>query len=182
MKIRLLIIFASALILLFAAGCTGKGIGDKPALKELGKDDQAVIKVMYYDERSFFSQYGSLFLAKYPNIDVQVVSNQINYSPNTDMNKVFETFIEDEKPDVLMLSADQYEKFAGNGMLYDLDTVISQDKFDIQNIMPSIIEFLKAKGNGKLYGLAPNFYSQAIFYNKNLFDVNGVPYPQDPDF
>lgn len=161
-------------------GCFGGGTGGKETLKTMGKDEKATIKVMYYDERSLFSQYGSLFLAKYPNIDIQVVSTQsIKYEPGKDMNKAYEAFIDEQQPDVLMLSSDNYEKLAANGKLYELDSVIGQDKFDIGNILPSVTDYLKAKGGGKLYGLAPNFYSQALFYNKDLFAKYGVPEPKD---
>lgn len=176
MKVGVVAVAAATLV----AGCTGGGSGAKESLKAMKKDEKATIKVMFYDERSFYSQYGSLFLAKYPNIDIEVVSTEsIKYEPNKDMNKAYEAFIEEQQPDVIMMSADSYEKLAANGMLYDLDGVIAQDKFDIQNILPAVKDYLKAKGGGKLYGLAPNFYSQAIFYNKDLFAKYGISEPKD---
>lgn len=158
-------------------GCTSGGAGDKPSktLKELGKDEKASIKVVYWDKNYFFQKYGNLFSAKFPNIDVQVVSMQgMIRDPNKDMNKEFQKLIDDEKPDVLMFqSSDLFERWANDGKLYQLDDVIRQDKFDVENILPSVIEQIKAKGNGNIYGLAPFFYSQALFYNKDLFEKYG---------
>src|SRR5690606_15788874 len=38
---------------------------------------------------------------------------------------------------------------------------------------------LREKGGGQLYGLAPEFYAQALFYNKALFDAYGISHPTD---
>ncbi|MEF3302118.1 ABC transporter substrate-binding protein [Paenibacillus sp. GYB003] len=163
------------------AGCNAAG-GDEKKLKQLGKDEQATIKVMStVDERYFFQLYGALFSAKYPNIDVQVASTQgaIKYGPDTDYNKELYRFIDEQKPDVLLLTLDQYEKLAEEGRLYELDSVIKQDKFDLNGILPSVIETIKSRSGARLYGLAPGFSAQALFYNKTLFDSQGVPHPQD---
>jgi multiple sugar transport system substrate-binding protein len=162
------------------SGCSGSD-GEKsvPGLKPLGKDEQATIKVMYYDERSFFSQYGQLFMSKFPNIDLQVSSTTGIFKPNEDYDKAVEKFIEAQQPDIIMLHEGQYDKFVGEGKLLDLEAVVKEDKFDLTGIHPGILELLRTKGDGKLHGLAPEFYSRAVFYNKNLFDQYGVTYPKD---
>ncbi|PYI56349.1 ABC transporter substrate-binding protein [Paenibacillus flagellatus] len=165
------------------AGCNGPaGTPAKDELKALGKDEKATIKVMTnQDERFFYQTYGALFSAKYPNIDIEVASLQgvIKYDANTDINKEYEKFIDEKKPDVLLLMPDLYEKLAGSGRLYALDSVIAQDKFDLGGIMPAVLESIKSRSGGKLYGLAPGFSAQAIFYNKTMFESNGVPFPKD---
>lgn len=172
---------AGLAVAVLIAGCNSGG-GDKPSktLKELGKDEKASIKVVYWDKSYFFQQYGNLFSAKFPNIDVQVVSMQGFYSDGKDPDEEFKKLVEEEKPDVLMFqSPDMFEKWANDGKLYQLDDVIRQDKFDIENILPSVVEQIKAKGNGNIYGLTPSFYGQALFYNKDLFEKHGVPLPKN---
>ncbi|MFD0694640.1 ABC transporter substrate-binding protein [Paenibacillus sp. GCM10027628] len=162
------------------AGKTSGTPGEGGSLKKLGKDEKATIKVMYYDKNSFYQQYGNLFMAKNPNIDVEVVSNQGIYGPGKDPEQALEKLIEEEKPDVLLVNgSDQLEKFVQKGILYALDDVIKQDKFDVENLLPSTLESIKAKGDGKLYGLAPEFYSQALYYNKDLFEQYGVELPKN---
>jgi len=167
---------------MLATGCSAFGGAAQQGLKPLGKDETATIKVMSnYDERYFFQQYGALFSAKYPNIDLQVASMQgvIQYGPDTDVQKEQEKFIEENKPDVLVLTLDQYEKMAGEGKLYDLEAVIKQDKFDLSGILPNVVETLKERSSGKLYGLSPGFYAQALYYNKTLFEKHGIQPPTD---
>jgi multiple sugar transport system substrate-binding protein len=57
--------------------------------------------------------------------------------------------------------------------------VIKKDKFDVENILPAITDILRSKGGGQLFGLSSSFYSNALYYNKDLFDQNGIPYPKD---
>jgi len=80
---------------------------------------------------------------------------------------------------VLLLTIDQYEKMAEQGRLYELDSVIKQDKFDIDGILPAVLETIRSRSGGKLYGLAPGFTSQVVYYNKTMFEKNGVPLPKD---
>ncbi|MCZ8520677.1 MULTISPECIES: extracellular solute-binding protein [Paenibacillus] len=163
------------------SGCSlGQGGEGKGALKPLGKDEKAVIKVMYYDKSSLFQQYGALFMAKYPNVDVEVVSTQSLYGAGKDPLKAFGELVEDEKPDVLFINfPNAFAKWAGDGKLLPLDEVIQADKFDLENMLPAVTETLRAQGGGKLYGLSPSFYSNALFYNKSLFEKHGVPLPKD---
>lgn len=158
------------------AGCTFGGGGQAG---QWDQEEKATIRVMYYDERSFYQTYGNLFYAKYPNIDIEVVSTQGIYKPDTDYREEFAKFIEEEQPDILMLTSDQYEKYAEEGYLYDLESYIQQSNFDLEGILPAGIDYLKIKGGGKLYGLSPTFSGRALYYNKDLFDQHGVSFPQD---
>jgi hypothetical protein len=64
--------------------------------------------------------------------------------------------------------------------LYELDAAIEQDsEFSLEGILPGAIQKMRSMGDGKLYDLAPTFSSDAIFYNKKLFEEYGVPLPQD---
>jgi multiple sugar transport system substrate-binding protein len=155
------------------AGCSVGGNDSKENVK-------TSIKVMYYDERGFYQQYGMLFAAMNPNIDIEVVSMQSMYSEEVkDREKAIQDFIDEQKPDVLMLSTDEYKRMAGEGKLYNLESFIKKDKFDLEGIVPGIIDYIKGQSDGVLYGLSPNFYSQALFYNKDLFTKYGVPFPED---
>jgi multiple sugar transport system substrate-binding protein len=114
-------------------------------------------------------------------VDIEVVSTQSMYMnmDGKDPEKEFNKMLEEKKPDVLMLDINRYEKMAADGKLLELDAVIHKDKFDIENILPSITDLLKSKGNGRLYGLSPSFYSNVLMYNKDLFEQNGIEFPKD---
>ncbi|RCX21730.1 multiple sugar transport system substrate-binding protein [Fontibacillus phaseoli] len=155
------------------AGCSSAS--DKVAEK------RSSLKIMYVDEEAyFFTQYGDLFAMQFPNIDIEVISTSSIYTEdNQDYNKAFADFIEKKQPDVVMLSMDDYEKFAAEGKLLELNPLIERDKYDMRSIYPALIEILKQQGDGKLYGLAPSFYGSALFYNVDLFAKYGVKVPHD---
>ncbi|WP_242069673.1 hypothetical protein [Paenibacillus dendritiformis] len=67
-KLALLLTLVVALL----SGC----FGEKPVLDELGKDGKGKSKVVYYNEESFYSQYGNYFNVKYPDIEFEVVNLQ----------------------------------------------------------------------------------------------------------
>ncbi|SDF88346.1 multiple sugar transport system substrate-binding protein [Fontibacillus panacisegetis] len=123
---------------------------------------QATITVKYSGGEEVFNfEYGNLFRAKYPNIDVKLINN-----------------LEDE-PDVLLLGFDEYGEFLDEGKLYDLNNVITDEAFKLEGMNQGVIDVLKERGRGKLYGLPPQFSNRALFYNKDLFDKYTIPYPTD---
>lgn len=162
-------------IVLAACGSQGK---NNQAVGSMNRDEAGSLKVAYTNEESFYMQYGNAYIAMFPNVEVEVISTESIWNaddPAAELKKL----VEEQKPDVISLTEDQYESLAADGNLYDLDTVIKQDQFDIDKMMPGVIELLKTKGGGKLYGLSPNFSSQALYYNKDMFDKHKVPYPTD---
>nr|WP_246627970.1 extracellular solute-binding protein [Paenibacillus oenotherae] len=134
---------------------------------------------MYWDEQTFFQQYGNLFSSKFPNVEIQVVSMMSLNGQNEDREKAFDDLVEKEKPDVMMLDTSQYEKLAADNKLVELESLLEDEDFLGGDILPAVIDMLKEKGSGKLYGLSPTFYSQALFYNKDLFDKYTIDYPTD---
>ncbi|WP_059048774.1 ABC transporter substrate-binding protein [Paenibacillus senegalimassiliensis] len=167
----LMVLLASVVL----AGCTSR-----PAPEA---EQTSSLKVMFMDEGYFFQQYGDLFAMEKPNIEIEVVSTNSIYRDNpdgvTDYTKALEEFIEKEQPDVVMLNTESYEKMASEGKLAELDTLIERDKYDTESIYPALMEILKDKGGGKLYGLSPTFYGNAIFYNADLFAKYGIEVPHD---
>ncbi|AZK48948.1 ABC transporter substrate-binding protein [Paenibacillus lentus] len=135
---------------------------------------------MYMEESYFFRQYGDLFMMQHPNIDIEVVStNSIHTGEDQDYDKALADFIEKEQPDVIRLSMDNYEKYIEEGKLLELGTLIERDKYDIGSIYPALLDILKEQGGGKLYGLAPFFFANVLFYNADLFAKYGVEVPHD---
>ncbi|WP_409342711.1 ABC transporter substrate-binding protein [Paenibacillus sp. MBLB4367] len=168
-------LLASAMVV---SGCSGGADGGKTGFKPLGKDEKAALKVAFFDEQAFDAMYGNVFRAKYPGIEVEVVSTR-EASTGQDPVQAMKKLIDEQKPDVTVLSQEQYASLSAEGLLYDLEPVVKQDKFDIENVSPSVVDALRTLGGGKLNGLAPSFDTQAVYYNKDLFAKYGIPLPAD---
>lgn len=174
--LQLAIITLIATVML--SGCSGRG--NEAALS----GQIQTVKVMYYDEQQFFRDYGELLYAKYPNLEIEVANQQsiyaaVNQSQEFDHKQAFIDFIEKERPDVLMLSMDQYKEFYEDGLLLDLEPFIEKDKYDIETILPGVVEYLREGAGGRLHGLAPRFHATALYYNAGLFDQYGITPPTD---
>lgn len=170
-KFGLSIVIIAALL----AGCSF-GAGNEG----LDKKKEVTLKVMYYSEDDFYEQFGILFSVLYPNVNYQVIStSSINAGENVEYDTAVMKLIEDEKPDLVLLQPEQYKKLASEGKLYDLDPSIEKERYNTETLIPGMIDYLKELGGGKVYGLASNFDSDAIFYNKDLFDEYKIPYPTD---
>lgn len=173
-RMRKLTIAAICAVLVLLAGC-----GPAPAKQS---DVRRSMKVMFWDEGYFFQQYGDLFSMRYDDVDIEVVSTNSMYSGGAVIEDQYQAtldFIEEQKPDVLMIDSSSYEKMVSEGRLMELDSFITRDKYDTETIYPALIEMLKEKGAGKLYGLSPTFHGQALFYNVDLFSKYGIDPPQN---
>ena len=153
-----------------------------------GGNDQEVgqpvtLRVMDWNETSFNMDYGMLYYAQNPNVEFEIVSTYRLQTAGIDSNEDYEEkyweFIQNEKPDIVMLTQDQYEKYAADGRLVSLESYVTRDKFDLEGLIPGLVDLLREKGGGELYGLAPQFYSTAVYYNKDLFDRYNIDYPTD---
>ena len=54
-----------------------------------------------------------------------------------------------------------------------------RDGLDAEGFIPGLIDLMRHLGAGDLYGLTPHFSSQAVFWNKDLFNRFHVDYPTD---
>ncbi|GAC42120.1 periplasmic component [Paenibacillus popilliae ATCC 14706] len=130
------------------------------------------------NEASFYSQYGDIFTIKYPNIDLEVMSTAEVERQGED-DEEMKKWIEKHKPDVLLLDAPLFASYAQEGKLYNLEEVIAEEKFDVAGYMPGVIDNLRAKGNGTLYGLAPSFTVPVLYYNRDIFEENHIELPRN---
>ncbi|MCR8636587.1 ABC transporter substrate-binding protein [Paenibacillus radicis (ex Xue et al. 2023)] len=147
------------------------------ALEPIDKVKETTLKVAYFHENTFMTRYGKAYTIRYPNIEIKVIPVGDNgWNDRTNKAMVLE-MMEKEKPDVLYLPTFLYGELAKEGRLYPLDAVMKQDNYDLQNQNPGVTDMLRKLGDGKLYGLTPEYDMNAIYYNKDLFDKYGVPYP-----
>ncbi|WP_158606531.1 ABC transporter substrate-binding protein [Paenibacillus ginsengarvi] len=66
------------------------------------------------------------------------------------------------------------------GLQYDMTEWIKKDKVDLGRFDDSTIQIMReASGQGRMYGLPDDVNATVLFYNKDIFDRFGVPYPKD---
>ncbi|WP_193726645.1 ABC transporter substrate-binding protein [Paenibacillus guangzhouensis] len=175
--------YSMLLVSLLALTLLLSACSEKLALEPLDAEQNVKLKVLFWEENYFYQEYGNYFTMKYPNVEFEVISTtkvqQEMEKSYEDYQEAMYKFIEENQPDILMLQPDQYEKLASEGKLYELDTIMNQEKFDTESFLPSVMQMLKDKGGGKTYGLAATFGAQVIYYNVDLFQKHGVEVPKN---
>jgi multiple sugar transport system substrate-binding protein len=72
-------------------------------------------------------------------------------------------------------------KYVQLGLAEDMESLMKKHGFDANRINPVVIQTLKANSTDGKQLVALPFYQQftALYYNKDIFNTLGVPYPQD---
>lgn len=79
-------------------------------------------------------------------------------------------------PDVMHLHNENIEAFVHKGLLEDLTPFVKRDtSFHLDAFFPNLVKTCVV-GSG-LYGIPHNFSTLVLYYNKDHFDAEGIPYP-----
>ncbi|ODN29691.1 ABC transporter substrate-binding protein [Fervidobacterium thailandense] len=77
-------------------------------------------------------------------------------------------------PDLFYVDVYVFEELARANVLLPLDTYVKRDNFDLNDFYPSLIDAFKYQN--RLYGIAKDFSTLALWFNKEIFDKYRVPY------
>ena len=111
------------------------------------------------------------FEATHPNIKVKLEPNSQGYE-----DKIITSLVAGKPPDVFLWW--NFTKLAELGGLEDLTPYLENcSDFSVDMFYPNLVKYNSVKGH--IYGLPKDFTARVIFYNKDLFDQVGLPYPKD---
>lgn len=82
-------------------------------------------------------------------------------------------------PDLFYVDVSYFEEFAKQNMMQPLDLYLRKDGFDIEDFYTTLVDSFTY--NNRLYGLAKDFSTLGLYYNKKIFDEYGVEYPESDD-
>ncbi|MCD6105348.1 MAG: ABC transporter substrate-binding protein [Thermosipho sp. (in: Bacteria)] len=82
-------------------------------------------------------------------------------------------------PDIFYVDVYFFEELAGKNILLPLDLFIKKDNFNLNAYFEPLVNAFKY--NERVYGIAKDFSTLAFFFNKEIFDKYGVPYPTSED-
>ena len=190
-----------ALILVFLmmisgvlAGCTKKDV--KSEQKDIGSTEQKKdevtdkkvetpkekIKVNYYcysltskNEESL-AELKSKFEAEHPNIEI-VEKPALQGTNQERADKLTVMLMGGEDIDLFDANQAEYFKFAKMGLYQPLDDLAKKDGFDFDTLGKDTIHMSRI--DNQMYGIPFITSYWMVFYNKNIFDAAGVPYPKD---
>lgn len=126
-------------------------------------------------ELAAYQQLVDAFTQSHPNIQVELIQipGQAEYR-----NRVAADLIAGNPADVLLINYRRYAAFANLGALEPLDSYLENSRvLQKRNFYPEAIE--PFVWNDRLMCIPQNISSLVVYYNKDLFDQAGVPYPAE---
>lgn len=150
---KILIIFL--LVSLLITGCN----------QTQGKEP-VVLTINYPSYDLFYTKIGYAFEQKYPHIKIEVIEQRLDQTAELTSDIIF------------MNSMKKYKEMVELNQLTPLSTFIQRDKADFLSISKIVTSSLTSDG-GEIYGLAPTFISNGLYYNIDLFQQYNVPLPRN---
>lgn len=111
----------------------------------------------------------------FPHVTIdQVVVQSVNYEGVEEMvaSRIY--------PDMAFFhNSEGIEIFEDFEMAFDLNDLVEQKGFDLGVINPSFLDAMYGYRDGKLLALPLTGMGWVTYYNKDIFDMMGVEYPED---
>ncbi|TMV43039.1 carbohydrate ABC transporter substrate-binding protein [Paenibacillus mesophilus] len=169
----------SALIMSgLAAGCSDRNDGSKSEGQSKPAQAKPVELVFYAlsalsgtDEEKA-EQWTAYVQKKHPNISLKFINA-------TDTNTVDNVIATKQPVDILFGSFANFLRFKDREMTGDMTELVKQNKFDLSSVEKQYVDMVQQYHDGKLPLLPVYDLRLGVYYNKDLFDKFGVPYPKD---
>ncbi|CAG7649175.1 hypothetical protein PAESOLCIP111_05809 [Paenibacillus solanacearum] len=165
------------------SGCSGAAPGNaKPDASKPSdgpvKTEPATIRLAasnnMFTEEDFAKYVAEPVKKKYPHITVERINTSDKGNSLTDLVAAGTV------PDIVGLYPGNLSQINDLNMTFNIEDLIKKHKFDTGRIVPEVLETVKIASNQKyLVGFAAYHNPFGLFYNKDLFDRMGVPYPKD---
>jgi multiple sugar transport system substrate-binding protein len=177
-KVVPLVLLSSVLLAACGAGTnSGANEGEKTAPKtEVKKDPYTMlIYAAGVSKEEFDKRFRATLEKKFPHIT-------FNYQTSGTGNNITDLVTRGEIPDIIRTDIPTLRSgYLDLNLGVDLTPYVTKYKYDLNRFNPVFINEIKDyTRDGKLYGLpVPPFFPNVLYYNKDLFDKFGVPYPKD---
>ncbi|TVY11424.1 ABC transporter substrate-binding protein [Paenibacillus cremeus] len=181
MKIRSAFIALS--LMMMSAGCTNeaaeqKGASEQPPSNPAKVVDTSPVTLKFAVHLPINDEFKQLYIEpvtkKYPNITLELIS--------ANSFKQYDQFIAaGELPDLYISFNGNMPGLKDRGINMDMKTLFQNNKVDLSRFGQNYLDDIQysATEKGELYGLPLEAGFHALYYNKEIFDKFGVPYPKD---
>ncbi len=139
--------------------------------------EPVVLKLYGVYEEFFAPGYKDRFEEEYPHIDVEILPYE--YQSDGDPVLNLKSRIREHTPDIVFTGTTTFVGAIEEGLLLPLDPYIEESGFPLDTMPNAVVQKLRQEGDGQIYGLAPEFSSAALFFNKTLFQQYQVELPKD---
>jgi len=143
-----------------------------------GNDDAAdgpvTIRFSMWDTVDESASFIQAFHAAQDDVRIEIVSIPEDYS--TVINTMV---IGGTAPDVILAWEVDMPRFAANGNILPLDARINASELVRMDDFMAAVDGITAVTGGGLYGIPWVYAGHFLYFNKDMFDAAGIPYPTD---
>lgn len=168
-------------VLLAACGTNGgsengNGNGNDKSGEAVSSDGPANL-VFYstavWSQEAFNERFGDAIRKKFPNYTIQAIFNGKGTS--------FEDMISSGMTiDIVWQDVNNtIPELLNYGLQYDMSDLIKKHGVSVGNLEPTAINAIREMSGGNMYALPLVNNTAVLYYNKDLFNKFGVPYPTD---
>jgi multiple sugar transport system substrate-binding protein len=122
--------------------------------------------------------FGDFWDKKYPNITFEPV--HIKSEGKTELSNMTELAAQKNIPDIFLLPdpSNIQDTLVPMNLVFDLNGLIKKYNYDLSRLDKDALQLVKNQSNaGEINALPIHPAIAALFYNKDLFDKYGAPYP-----
>lgn len=161
----------------FLTGCGGTGDSNG----EVAKTEDGVVTLTYNawgdaDEDAVMRKLLEAFEEANPDIKVKY-----NHIPDDYSNKMNTVLASGAAPDVFLCSDGDFGKWVKAGLIMNIQDKVDNSGINLDDMWDSALGRYKFNGKllgeGDLYALPKDIGPTVLYYNKEIFDECGVPYP-----
>lgn len=178
MKKFIALALTAVVALTVVTGCGKKAPSDNTTQTEdsgtSGEKKKISISVWDNDVSPQFTAIADAFMKENPNVEVEIIDTQ-----SDEYNNKLTVMLAggDSDPDVIFVKeTDTQITMQQKGQILNLDSYIESSNVDM-SAYGGIAEQLQIDGSNYSVPFRKDWY--ALYYNKDLFDKAGVPYPSD---
>ncbi len=135
--------------------------------------EPVTIQIAMASEETFHNRFDYI-AEKLPNIELEYVP----YNGNAD--QLEELFASGVYPDIINQPFFNMRVLFEYDLVEPLDDLIEKHGFDLDSLRPSSLAYVRGLGQGEIIGIPDGASHVALYYNKEIFDLFGEPYP-DPN-
>ncbi|PZD96456.1 hypothetical protein DNH61_08095 [Paenibacillus sambharensis] len=181
MKRKIMIVILVCLITISALGCSNV---QEP-------EEKLELTILYSSHSDFKRDFGGQLATKFKNVSFKVVEyssylgtgmwNNLKYVPQSGGDwdtEALLSLIEKEQPDIIYFPASVSSTLLKSNLLLDSTEFLGSSP-ELSGIDSSYIEAMETMGDGRINVLPDSIASQAIYYNKAIFDGYGFQEPED---
>lgn len=184
MKLKKMLALGMLTVMAVSAVLTGCGGGGSSSSGS-SSDGKATLSIFVYgneQEQAIYTDMINQFKEAHAD---EVADIEVQYSTKDDYGTTLTGMMTaKDLPDVYYIGPETVSQYVDNGYAASLTPYLEELGLDTSDLMQDILNFYRydgtTTGQGDLYGLPHDASVFAYAYNKDLFDKEGIPYP-DPE-